>query len=789
MEQAFVRPPSAPRQISVSPAPNAPANPPSDAPTSSSRPKTPRVGARRQRSSQAMTGNSPAKSLFWRIVHGIWRTRHTRDHADEIELAKTTFRELVIYIGFIVLLSLLVFGQMTTSQFRFTNAMRSLFVSTPFSDSDARTFSDVSDSESFWLFLQGPLLAGLYPTALYNGQTLDANDMTYLLRENKLLGLPRLRQVVVRDNSCDVPSAFSGQITHCYAPYDIVLEQRGTLTPAGTPINVTLDAYNFKTESQLGGLRYWGKVSTYSTAGYAQELPRNNTIAAAIVNDLKANLWLQRGARAVFVDFTVYNPNVNLFNVIRFVFEFPASSGVVVTSRFLTLKFIRLATDWDRFVFACEIIFVVFTVYYLIEETLEIAHGRGKYLRKFWSWIDIIVVVLSFISIGMCFWRQREIDNHITSIVGRQNTYADFDTLAFWSYTFDIMAACTIFIAWIKIFKYISFNKTMTQLAETLSASAADLLGFSVMFFIVFLAYAQLGYLVLGPSAAEFHTFEESVYTLFRIILGDLNFDAIRNANRVFGPIYFISFVFFVFFILFNMFIAIINDAYRKVKLKLADAKSEVQLGGLLKRGFAKFRDRLMFKRTVVADVDHALQHADEDKDGKIDFEELKRNLVERGRAEDEVRALFEKYDIDGNRVLDEKEQKLLEKDIQQLRDSLDDEERRLYKEAGVPIPDTVTSSDLELLKRRVARLEHAIGSVVSKMDAILVKLEDMASVRGPPPAFETGLFGVDAVETLQAPGFSAPSTPQASPSTTRRTQMSKLASNEALERGFHSRA
>jgi hypothetical protein len=33
------------------------------------------------------------------------------------------------------------------------------------------------------------------------------------------------------------------------------------------------------------------------------------------------------------------------------------------------------------------------------------------------------------------------------------------------------------------------------------------------------------------------------------------------------------------------------------------------------------------------------------------------------------------------------------------MRDSLDDEERRLYKEAGVPIPDTVTSSDLELLK------------------------------------------------------------------------------------------
>lgn len=727
-----------------------------------------------------------------RVLHSIWRTRYTREHVDEMDLAKTTFRELIIYFGFIVLLSLLVFGQMTTTQFRFTNAMRGLFTQTPFSDTDARTFTDVSDSDSFWLYLQGPLLAGLYPTALYNGQPLNSNDMMYLLRENKLLGLPRVRQVLVADGSCDVPSAFSSQISHCYAPYDVALEYKGTLTYVGTPMNETLGAYQYQTEAQLGGLRYWGQVSTYSSAGFAQTLPHNSTVAANIIDDLKANLWLQRGARAVFADLTVYNANVNLFNVIRFVFEFPASSGVVVTSRFLTLKFLRMASDWDRFVFACEIIFVVFTAYYVIEEALEISHSGKKYFKKFWSWIDMIVVVLSSLSIGLCFWRQREIDNHISTIIANQNSYSDFDSLSFWSYTFDIMAACTIFIAWIKIFKYISFNKTMTQLAETLSASAADLLGFSVMFFIVFLAYAQLGYLVLGPSATEFHTFEDSIYTLFRIILGDLNFDAIRDANRVFGPIYFISFVFFVFFILFNMFIAIINDAYRKVKLKLADAKSEVQLGGMLKRGFAKLRDRLMLKRTVVADVDHALQHADEDKDGKIDYEELKRNLVDRGRAEDAVKALFDKYDLDGNRVLDESEQKMLEKDMQQLKDSLDDEERRLYKEAGVPVPDAVTSSDLDLLKRRVARLEHAIGSVVSKMDAILLKLEDMASLRGPPPAFDAGLFNTSGLgehsdPVREPPGFSVPSTPQSSPATTRR--MAKLASNEALERGFHSRA
>lgn len=39
-------------------------------------------------------------------------------------------------------------------------------------------------------------------------------------------------------------------------------------------------------------------------------------------------------------------------------------------------------------------------------------------------------------------------------------------------------------------------------------------------------------------------------FTQFRIILGDINFAEIEEANRVLGPIYFTTFVFFMFFIL-----------------------------------------------------------------------------------------------------------------------------------------------------------------------------------------------------------------------------------------------
>jgi polycystin 2 len=51
----------------------------------------------------------------------------------------------------------------------------------------------------------------------------------------------------------------------------------------------------------------------------------------------------------------------------------------------------------------------------------------------------------------------------------------------------------------------------MTQLSTTLSRCAKDVLGFSAMFMIVFLAYAQLGYLLFGTMVNDYQTFAISM--------------------------------------------------------------------------------------------------------------------------------------------------------------------------------------------------------------------------------------------------------------------------------------
>ena len=130
------------------------------------------------------------------------------------------------------------------------------------------------------------------------------------------------------------------------------------------------------------------------------------------------------------------------------------------------------------------------------------------------------------------------INGKLEDLLDTPDVFADFTSLGDTMKNINNAIAVNVFFAWIKLFKYISFNKTMTQLSSTLarvSASqlydfdeksqiyrrkrksmyflelfffqcAGDVMGFGVMFFIVFFAFAQLGYLLFGTQVNIEHS-------------------------------------------------------------------------------------------------------------------------------------------------------------------------------------------------------------------------------------------------------------------------------------------
>lgn len=702
---------------------------------------------------------------FGRGVRSLWATRFTEETKTNRELyVKTTLRELIVYLVFLVIVCVVTFGMTSPTMFYYTKVMSDLFLDTTV-DGTVGSFRGITNVEQFWVFAKDPMLKGLYWEKWYNNE--KVSEYGYIYYENKILGLPRIRQLKVSSNSCVVPEDFKDTIRECYDTYATSLEDKETFGPVNDPLFDNYTAFKYAEEDTLDGSGHWGLLASYSGAGYVQDMPTTRMEAEETVDYLFQNRWIDRGTRAVFIDFSVYNANINLFCVIRLVVEFPATGGAIPSWVFRTVKLIRYVTVLDYFVMACECLFILFILYYIVEEILEIKKHKLKYFKSFWNIIDIVVIMIALLVIAFQVYRTMVVDEKLDQLLQNPNQYADFEFLAYWQTQFNNAMAVAVFFAWVKIFKYISFNKTMTQLSSTLARCAKDLAGFAVMFFIIFLAFAQLGYLIFGTQVKDFSTFPDAIFTLFRIILGDFNFHELEAAHRVLGPIYFILYVFFVFFVLLNMFLAIINDTYSEVKADISQQKNEFEMGDYFKRGYAKMMDKLNLKKDKIVDIQKALNSADINNDKQLDFDEWRNDLKSRGYADGEIEAMFAKYDHDGDRVLDEEEQKQLRSDLANQKDALNKEYDQLGgdnhrsgsagharrsssrvsftgdsgddsddEDSGTKSSRTgrtssgVSYEEFTVLSRRVDRMEHSIGSIVSKIDAVLVKLEAMEKAK-----------------------------------------------------------
>jgi hypothetical protein len=185
------------------------------------------------------------------------------------------------------------------------------------------------------------------------------------------------------------------------------------------------------------------------------------------------------------------------------VVEFPATGGMFNSWSVRTSKLLRYVSSLDFAVAAMEILFILFTIYYTLEEVVDIGFSGCRYFKDPYNFIDWFILGLSYVTIGLSLYRTIQVNILLDSLLSDTTQFQNFDTLTYCQELFNQASAIMIFFAWVKIFKYISLNRTLDQLSSTLKRSAKDILYFIVIFFIVFFAY---GALATCSSARPFRT-------------------------------------------------------------------------------------------------------------------------------------------------------------------------------------------------------------------------------------------------------------------------------------------
>ena len=82
----------------------------------------------------------------------------------------------------------------------------------------------------------------------------------------------------------------------------------------------------------LSGVPILGLTALYGGGGYVADLSTSAYKARRMIANLIATNWVDYYTRAVFLEFTVYNPNSNIFAHVSYLVEFPVTGGILLLS-------------------------------------------------------------------------------------------------------------------------------------------------------------------------------------------------------------------------------------------------------------------------------------------------------------------------------------------------------------------------------------------------------------------------------------------------------------------------
>lgn len=188
--------------------------------------------------------------------------------------------------------------------------------------------------------------------------------------------------------SCKLAKPVAGMMIECNSDYSILNSDNRNFT-VGWYLDVNNTYSNLQNDQMTkleksykyfdmidlkNPLPYWGWHATYSGGGYVAELGSSSFQAHRLVTQLVENNWIDYYTRAVFLEFTIYNPGLNLFAFVNYLMEFPPTGAVFPSERIYSFQVRNVHSSLSQVTLSCvrrkEISMNIIQAYrYLISQT------------------------------------------------------------------------------------------------------------------------------------------------------------------------------------------------------------------------------------------------------------------------------------------------------------------------------------------------------------------------------------------------------------------------------------
>ncbi|XP_051884653.1 polycystic kidney disease protein 1-like 2 [Pristis pectinata] len=429
-------------------------------------------------------------------------------------------QEILVHLVFISLLLTIAYGEQNLNSFHLNRIINQTF---------SPSFNNIQSMDDFYIWANNLLLPKLYGS--YKGFITDGYS--------KLLGSPRIQQLRVKKHDCPALKMLKSIVKKCEVPYSFDEEDMSNYGEQWTS-NITAQASNlsyvWQYQSKLQEYPFWRNLALYRGSGYVADLTTEIENASRIVKYLAENNWIDSYTRAIFIEFTVYNANVNLFCVVILTLE-TNGIGAFITS--IYLESIQLVHNREITILfsAVKIAFMLFVIYYMVVQGKLLKKQNWKYFMEKANLMEMSIILCSWSGFALFLKRLLLESATLSNYLKNPQSYVSFHGLAIINTAFNYIVSVLVVLNSLKLWCMLHLNPKLYLLTSAMQRAWKELKGLFLIMGLLLVAYSSVSYVMLGPYLPLYATFFKAVLAMLSLQLGYFNYDEVMELYPIAGVI------------------------------------------------------------------------------------------------------------------------------------------------------------------------------------------------------------------------------------------------------------
>ncbi|EDW44005.1 polycystic kidney disease 2-like 1 protein [Drosophila sechellia] len=536
------------------------------------------------------------------------------------EQYKMIAHDLFIYGPYFLCLMCLVLVTRDQTLYHNTRIITDLFM---YNHTDYTGLQEVYFLNQLFDFIESTLVIAFNSNASESGSPGWAHA-----EQSVLLGVMRLRQLRVSNPEVGLgPPKFSDTyyMPDWQLPYRKLhySDKYWRIYEPWLPIKMNFEFL----DALLMNFDHVGSLNSYpELAGYVSLLARSAANSMKVIDYLSENHWLTMNTSAVFIDFTMYNVDVNLFSICTLRVEKTPFGGIVPD---VQVESAKLLENVDQMPYTGLLALLIYVLVFIqFAQTLAVKLWYEPHLLKsVWNKLDVFIFMVNLLVVVLVVLRESLVASMMKKVEGASKVeFIDFRRPSRMHQLTTITIGFLICITTLRLWRVLQFASVFKLFTRTLylAWSAVASTAIAIVIFLIGFCFAVVT--INGNYSSNFNNLVKSMVMCMCFSFGfsaQVKPSELFHGGKWLGILCYGVLAFVIIVLLINVFVSLINDYFTVAKM-IRDSEREnritffdfllVEFSGVLGR-FRKLpcwrRNYVRNGRTVAENVSRKLDSMD----------------------------------------------------------------------------------------------------------------------------------------------------------------------------------